>query len=291
MVSYMYIYWAGLGYSEVLYHKEMTTPTWGRQSGRLSKMTSSTPMGTLTCSSCSPSPIRVLRNTRPTRSPSTTEAASWFRPSASPHSLPGESWSRERRGPEREGEASCRSCWLACSIKSCFLMSSSASRLRILARWSKEGRTEIMYAYFEQTTGISTGHMLYSMQYRVWPVSRIKGVTQGKGKGEGNGCHLQSKPLPLSQILCTAYLWMTFLYHYQHWNYTSTILDILLIFSWGWLNFQSREATAVLQVTTAVNQILQLILWMWWTMHSYLSTHTTNQSYGHDSGTDFWEGL
>lgn len=42
--------------------------TCGRQSGRASKMTSSTPIGTVICSNCRPWATLVLRSTRPTLS-------------------------------------------------------------------------------------------------------------------------------------------------------------------------------------------------------------------------------
>lgn len=70
--------------------------TWGRQSGRDSKMTSRTPIGTVTCSSSKFLAIRVRRKTRPTLS--CEEAAICRRPMARLFSLDVERLRRFSRG-------------------------------------------------------------------------------------------------------------------------------------------------------------------------------------------------
>lgn len=70
--------------------------TWGRQSGRDSKMTSRTPMGTVTCSSSRSFAIRVLRMMRPTLS--WEDAAIWRSPMARLFSFAADRLSRFNRG-------------------------------------------------------------------------------------------------------------------------------------------------------------------------------------------------
>lgn len=92
--------------------------TWGRQSGRDSKMTSRTPIGTVTCSSSKFLAIRVRRRTRPTLS--CEEAAICRRPMARLFNLDVERLRRFSRGaaslPKRCEEHKIKEqLWAGCS--------------------------------------------------------------------------------------------------------------------------------------------------------------------------------
>lgn len=77
-----------------------TRYTWGRQSGRASKITRRTPMGTVICSRMRLWATLVLRNTHPTLSCAAT--AIWRRPMAKLLSLDGDKLRRFSKAADKE---------------------------------------------------------------------------------------------------------------------------------------------------------------------------------------------
>lgn len=112
--------------------------TWGKQSGRDSKITSRTPIGTVTCSSSRFLAIRVLRKTRPTLS--CEEAAICRSPMARLFSLDVERLKRFSRGPASLPEKVLKMC----------IDAADPSRL-LLPIYMSQCLTEHMTAHWEQT--------------------------------------------------------------------------------------------------------------------------------------------
>lgn len=89
--------------------------TWGRQSGRDSKMTSSTPMGTVICSSSRLFATRVRRRTLPTLS--WEDTAIWRRPMDRLFSFDDDKLSRlSKAGDRRPVTSRIKSDWYATPI-------------------------------------------------------------------------------------------------------------------------------------------------------------------------------
>ena len=105
--------------------------TWGRTSGRDSKMTSRTPIGTVTWVNSSPGANSVRRITLPTMS--RLLSAICFNPSLKLFSLPGVNVSRLRNGPLVSH--SFKSSKLACRICGCRCNSNSDRFWIISDRW------------------------------------------------------------------------------------------------------------------------------------------------------------
>ena len=112
--------------------------TWGRQSGRDSNITRSTPIGTLICTSSNLSASSVLRSTWPKMSSEVTLFPSCLRPSATPLSLASERLRRDLRGAERPA-ASPKSLLLAARTSADLSTRRSANLWSTWERWEGEG--------------------------------------------------------------------------------------------------------------------------------------------------------